>query len=401
MRLPTLHDLAGLVRRGPTIDGGGLLVDYWYSHAIGHMIEALRVCLGYATGSPGLPVSLVVNGATPVELADCCPFVERVYPVGYHDFGATRADPRRALRGVPRDWDYVVEHERVDAPSHATFTGYQRYYAASRAHFQARLARGPAVSAPPPYVPHQQLRLQLPDEARERARQRLGGRPSICVLPAGSSARTALYPSPSSWRLVLDAIARRHGDHAVCVIGRHADAAARTASGLARAEVGRLGDGFADAIDLYDTPLLEQLAYVEASDLFLSPHSGFGFAAVAVGTPWLTISGGDWHETFFNGVPFHSALPDPTRYGPCFVQSGPLPIVPEDDDGEGERTTTMRAARIRDDLDEIVDAATRLIEGRIGYEEALAAYFPRLLACYEGDRSRIHSFDRIHERYLP
>jgi hypothetical protein len=75
--------------------------------------------------------------------------------------------------------------------------------------------------------------------------------------------------------------------------------------------------------------------------------------------------------------------------------------VAEDDDGEGERTTTMCAARIRDDLDEIVDAAGRLIEGHVDYETALSTYFTRLLACYEGDRSRIHSFDGIHERYLP
>jgi hypothetical protein len=400
MRLPGRHVLTALGRRTPR-DGSGLLVDYWYSHAVGHMVEALRICLGYATGTPGLPISLVVNGATAVELADCCPFVETTYPVGFHDFGATRANPRRALRGIPRVWDYVVEHPEIDSPSHAGFTGYRRYTEASRAHFRARLARTPAGSGPPPYVPHQQLRLELPADARARARALLGGSRAICVLPAGSSQRTALYPSLTSWRLVLDAIAERHPDHHVCFVGRHADRSGRTASGYAWADVAELGERFAGVVDLFDLPLLDQLAVVEACDLFLSPHSGFGFTAAAVGTPWLTISGGDWHETFFNGVPFHSVLPDPAKYGPCFVWSRTLPIVSADDDGEGERTTTMCAARIREDLDEIADATTRLIEGRVGYEEALAAYFPRLLACYGGDRSRVYSFDAVHERYLP
>jgi hypothetical protein len=365
------------------------------------MVEALRTCLGYAAGTPGLPVSLVVNGATAVELAGCCPFVEATYPIAFHDFGATSASPRRALRGVPRDWDYVVEHPEIDSPSHATFTGFRRYAAASRAHFRARLARTPAGSEPPAYVPHQRLRLELPADARARASALLAGHRAICVLPAGSSQRTALYPSLTSWRLVLDAIAERHPAHRVCFIGRHADGSGRTASGYTWGDVAGLGGRFAGVVDLFDLPLLNQLAVVEASDLLLSPHSGFGFAAVAVGTPWLTISGGDWHEAFFNGVPFHSVLPDPERYGPCFVWSQTLPIVPADDDGEGERTTTMCAARIREDLDEIVNAATRLIEGRVDYEEALAAYFPRLLACYGGDRSRVYSFDAVHETYLP
>lgn len=399
-RLPGRHDLAALGRRRSK-GGDGLLVDYWYSPAVGHMVEALRLCLGYAVGTPGLPVSLVVNGATPFELGDCCPFVERTYAIGFHDFGASRGSPRRALHRVPRDWDYVVEHQDVENPTHAGFEGYRRYYEASRAHFRARVRRGPVGSEPPAYVPHQPLRLALPEPTRVRAQERLDGSRAISVLLAGSSQRTALYPSRTSWRLMLDAIAERFPHHRVCFIGRHADRSQRTASGFSRSDLAGLGEGFAGTVDVYDVPLLDQLAVVEASDLFLSPHSGFGFATLAVGTPWLTISGGDWHESFFNGVPFHSVLPDPDRYGPCFVWSDTLPIVPSDDDGEGERTTTMRASRIREDLDEIVDAAARLIEGRVDYEEALAAYFPRLLACYRGDRSRVYSFDSVHERYLP
>jgi hypothetical protein len=62
-----------------------------------------------------------------------------------------------------------------------------------------------------------------------------------------------------------------------------------------------------------DLPLLEQLAFVEACSVFVSPHTGFGAAALAVGTPWLALSGGPWHEWFFNGVPFWSVIPDTER----------------------------------------------------------------------------------------
>jgi hypothetical protein len=41
-----------------------------------------------------------------------------------------------------------------------------------------------------------------------------------------------------------------------------------------------------------------------------------------------------------------------------------------------------------------------VVERRLSYEEALERFFPRLLAAYGGDRSRIFSFDAIDERYI-
>jgi len=48
----------------------------------------------------------------------------------------------------------------------------------------------------------------------------------------------------------------------------------------------------------------------------------------------------------------------------------------------------------------IAQAARLLVERRLSYEDALARYFPRLLEAYGGDRSRIFSFDGIHEQYI-
>ena len=60
----------------------------------------------------------------------------------------------------------------------------------------------------------------------------------------------------------------------------------------------------------------------------------------------------------------------------------------------------MGVRRIRDDLEELGDAAETLVAGRLSYEEALAGYFPRLLDAYGGDRALIRSFDDIHLGYL-
>ena len=152
-------------------------------------------------------------------------------------------------------------------------------------------------------------------------------------------------------------------------------------------------------VDLFDVGLLDQLAAVEACDVFVSPHSGFGMAALAVGTPWLTISGGRWPEYFFNGVPFYSLLPSPDHF-PSYAQFGELPVLEEDTDGEGPRTPTMSRERILQDLDELLQATELLVERRLEYREALQSYFQRFLRLNGGDRSAIFSIDDIHSEFV-
>ena len=321
-----------------------LLVDHWYSHAVGHVVEALRRCLGYHAADPQLRISLVLNGASPIELASCAPFVESVFAVPYTSFGRPEGRPRAALGGIPRDWDYVVRHPAAFDPAEARFAGLRRYYEASGRHFRARIASGIAGEEPPQYVPHQTLRLVVPENLAAAARAALAGRRALAVMPAGSGARE-LYPSLSSWNLVLDELERRFPDAVLTFVGRVRAEGGGTVSGIGRDEVDSLIGARHRAIDAFDRPLLEQLAAVEAASVFVSPHTGFGFAALAVGTPWLTLSGGDWHEYFFNGVPFHSVLPK-RRDVPAFVRGRPLPLIDADADGEGPRSATMSNQRI-------------------------------------------------------
>ena len=381
--------------RRPTTEHGSptLLVDHWYSHAVGHVVEALRRCQGYHACDPTLRISLVLNGASPVELARCAPFVREVFGVPFTSFGHRAGNPSRALRTVPRDWDYVVHHPSSVDPGEARFEGMARFYDAARRHFRARAAVGLAGQAPPAYEPHQQLRLVLPDEERTRVRAELQGRRSIVVMPAGSGARL-LYPSVTAWELVLRALEGRFPDAAIGLVGRVGSEGGRTTSGISRGEVDALLGGRRAPLDLFDRPLLSQLAAVEAASLFVSPHTGFGFAAVAVGTPWLTIAGGDWHEYFFNGVPFYSVLPK-SREQLVFAQGRELPKLTTDEDGEGPRALVMRIGRIRENLEELVTAAALLVEERLSYPEALARYVPRLLDAYNGDWSQLYAFDGL------
>ena len=46
-----------------------LLVNFFYSHAVGHAVEALHYCLGHQTAAPDRAVSVAINAASAHELA--------------------------------------------------------------------------------------------------------------------------------------------------------------------------------------------------------------------------------------------------------------------------------------------------------------------------------------------
>ena len=131
--------------------------------------------------------------------------------------------------------------------------------------------------------------------------------------------------------------------------------------------------------------------------MFLAPHTGFGMAALAVGTPWLALSGGRWFEFFFNRVPFRSIIADLERY-PSFTQFALAPVVR--DSGGEPRAPSMTRARIEQDLDRIVAAARELLAGSVTYEQCLRDYFPALVAAQGGDPGAIWSIDGVHLAYV-
>jgi ADP-heptose:LPS heptosyltransferase len=347
---------------------------------------------------------VVLNALAPTELAQLCPCVETVYPVdlpGYPEdtSGLSEADCLAALRDVPREWDYVLDNPRRAVEAHLqAVPGFARYYEASDRHFRARKARVAVGDDPPGYVPRGHLRLELPRENRLHVQDLVSsGSPRIAVLPGGSSERW-LYPSISSWEVILKALAHRFPEASFCLVGKRREDG-RTSTSIGEAGVRRLREACSKVVDLFDVGLLDQLAAVEACDVFISPHSGFGMAALAVGTPLLTISGGRWPEYFFNGVSFYSLLPNPDHF-PSYAQFGELPVLDEDTDGEGPRTPTMSRERIFADLDELLQATEWLVEERLGYRQALQSYFERFVSLHNGEASGIYIIDNVHEEFV-
>ena len=199
----------------PVSDQMTLLVNFWYAHLVGYAIKALRIRLGYHRAGPTVRVSLVLNSATPTELADLCPFVSTTYRVTHPFFDAANC-PAVPLEHVPRDWDWVVDDDRRAEPAQlAAFGGSARYHTAADSHLRARLGRGLTGTPPPAYLPHQRLTLDLPADARVRAeptagrrigtdrgaarrRQDTGGLPVGHVLGTGAAGAGRPTP-PAPW----------------------------------------------------------------------------------------------------------------------------------------------------------------------------------------------------------
>jgi hypothetical protein len=352
-----------------------VLVNFFYAQPVGHAVEALHYAHGHHAADPARELSVALNAATATELADLCPFVAYAYAVD-HPFLEPCEDSDRRLAGLPREWDWVLDDPRRHQDFQlAAFAGMRDYYAASVEHLVAREGRTIAGPGRLSYLPHQPLRFALEPAPLEGE--------TIAVMLAGSS-EPALYPSIASWRSILDALHEAHPDTRFALIGR-TTRDAKTSSALDRTA---LLDHPSRPIDAYDLPLKEQLSIVKASALFLSPHTGFGLAALATGTPWLTLSGGRWFEYYFNHVPFRSIIPDVERF-PCFSQFAPPEMT-------GGRTPSMSDERFDADLDRIVSAAGELLRGELTYERALSEYFSDLASA----TSDIWSIDGVHLTYV-
>jgi hypothetical protein len=368
-----------------------LLVDYCTFSNVGHIIEGLQIAGAFAFASPDWDVSILLNSRTPVELAEvCCPWLSRTFAV---DFDTAGASVRNDLFAeIPREWDWIYEDWHRHEPSQfEPYPQLRRLAMLADEHFRSRDVEIPE------HIREHPLRLELPAGAMSEARRIIGSSPIVLTVMTSGSAAPSQYPSADSWRLILTELRRSWPDAAIVVLGKTSKADLRRTSAMSHDDglglIGAIG-----AINGYDLPITVQLALVACSNLFVAPHTGFGFAALAVNTPWLALSGGPWYEYFHNQVPFWSVLPDTTRY-PAFLGMKGSFLV-DDQDGSGPRDASMSRARIVEDLPELLRAAAMLIERQCSYEESLTEYFPRLLKALGGDRTLLTSWGQVHRRYI-
>src|SRR5262245_29699887 len=172
---------------------------------------------------PSRRIGVLLPSDSPLELATPCPFVR-----GAHRVSPMLADLPGSLAEAPHEWDWIVDNQRRHDPVHvAAWDGLDPYVETTDRELEARLGRGTIGVEPPSYLPHQQLRLQIPIAEREAAAALLGGAPArIAVMPTGSGLRWQ-YPSTASWQLILRALCERHPTSRFCLLGSSATTDAR------------------------------------------------------------------------------------------------------------------------------------------------------------------------------
>ena len=361
-----------------------ILVNHVYYSPVGHVVEAIRYARGFHDANPGSEVHVALSDGAPWELCAGAPWVAGIYRVPVADPGSCDL----SVPEMPREWDYIVDNNLMVLEDESSGLlvrpeGYQApargweedatiaYYARTDSELTARKGRGvlfPEMALPSGlgYDAGANVTLEVPAGSRAFAARYAHDGPKICILPAGSGP-AAQYPGAESWIAIIGALrewfpaarfyltgARGGGRHRHLTTTRYLD------DGLTRI----LASG-GDLVDCCDIGLWHQVALLETCDLLVSPHSGFSFLASCVGTPWLTISGGNWAESFFNGVPFYSVLPDNPEY----------PYVGAYDyDYDGPTIPDMQHERLLARIPDLLTGAAFLLDPATTYEHALARH---------------------------
>jgi len=188
-----------------------LLINYVYYSPAGHVAEALKLARGFQAANPGLEVHVALPQRSPWELATAVDWLAGVHPIDTPAFiGASQSVAEALLAPLPRSWDYLVTNDWIldDTAGQQTIRGEESelvsYQHASASYFVA--TRGSAIADYRPaewlhllpglaYSVDAQVRLSVPEKAREWVRARFPhDGPSACVLLGGSGG-PAHYPA--------------------------------------------------------------------------------------------------------------------------------------------------------------------------------------------------------------
>lgn len=360
-----------------------LLINWVYYQPVGHTVEALRFAQSWRNANPELWIGLAINQRAAPELASCTDAVDQLYPIDLDEF-ASEGQPHPSLDAIPPDWDYLFTDPRHDAPM--GWEALDRCERVMRAYLQAPLRNaGWSLPAGFPGTQMTPLALKLPAAARQFAAAWLGPnpRPRICLL-FGSGTEASRTPPLAFWRDLIAALTAQIAELELILLGA-LDPARSVTRGVGRGDLDGLLADCPTLRDGYDLGLLNQLAIAARCGLLISPHTGMGFATMAVGLPWLALSGGWGAEHWVNGVPLVSIYPECPRY-PCdpWSPAAARPMLAECQAAKaaGRPFICLTQEALTPKLPDIVAAARQLLVGalpaHVCAQRHYAAMIPRL-----------------------
>lgn len=371
-----------------------LLVNYVYFPPIGHAIEALRYALGYHKANPNYEISLVVTKHTPYFLADLCPWIKKTYTVDLPWDTRKSRVVRGLVSHIPRSWDHVVSDERSKTTDYCPEPFFS-YYQMSNEYFKAQEKKGYCGDKTIPYNPNEQLIFKLPKENNDFAKKHLQNtRFKIGLMFAGHG-EPENSPSTRSWQKLVKALSQQYSDLSIYLFGKIKKSNGGTiTAGISKKDISHFLNEYPNCVNCFDIGLLNQLAIVEQCGVFISPHTGFAFAVLCVGTPWLAISGTEWAEYFYNNVPFYSVLPNCIKY-PCY--RGMLKECRGNLKNQ-KKVICMTEQRIENDIPEIIKGADILINKRWEFKTCMKNHLKKLKRP-SGMPDWVYSFDNFYDKY--
>ncbi|MFH0906554.1 MAG: hypothetical protein V1824_04420 [archaeon] len=366
-----------------------LLLNFVYYNPVGHVVEGLKYARGFYEANKDLEISIALNKYAPYNLANLCSWIKNIYPIDVYEI-LDKGNNASCLKQIPLKWDYIVtnnlpllEARFSDIGQEETgFLAYLNYcihnfksksdegklYALKKGKYNDSIESKSFIDRLPKELKYKidsKIIFKLPKENLEFIKKYDYNGKKICIM-LGGSGEACRYPSVDSWIKIIDSLNKKFKDLRIYITGIRKKIKGRTnTSAYSDKEINKIINSSENIIDCYDIGFLNQLALVESCDIFLSPHTGFGFLASCVATPGLTLSGGNWGEFFYNGTPFYSIFPN----DPNYPHSGAL-----DTENRIEKIPGMNNTEIEKKNPEIITAVKLLLDKNFTYKKALAKH---------------------------
>lgn len=350
-----------------------LLINFVYCKPVGHVIEALKISKGFYNANKNIDIHLILNKESPIELAKACKWIKKVYSVNTEDVLKNKSKSK-FFKSIPKTWDYILADFRA-FQEHEWSPDLGIFHKVSQAVFQAKEYYGDIwenknYPKELKYSMDNKFTIPIPQKSTNFAKKYKNNSVKICLMIGGSD-EAKHYPETESWIKLIKSIKEKIPNTKIYLTGVRKSKNGRTATvAYSSKEINKILD-IEEVEDCYDIGLWNQLALIKECDIFIAPHTGFGFLAPCVGTPWLAISRGDWPEYFFNKVPFYSVIPDVPDY-PRNASKKRLKLK------KGEKIPEMRPFKFDKKIPEVIIAINLLLKKSFTYEKAMKLHLEKI-----------------------
>lgn len=356
-----------------------LLLNWLYYRPVGHVVEALKFTKGYAEANKNIDVYLLLNAASPVELTAACPWIKKTYPVSLKEIWED-GKKAKSVQSVPKTWDYIITDDRATRfKIHWDENNLIKAYKVLEPLLAAKIGKSYVEQIDTnrgilPYKYNQRITLPIPRKAKDFVKRYKHSEPAICII-LGGSAGDMQSPTVKVWLKICQALFKSIPNLKIYFTGVTRSIKGRTNTiDFSLNDVKYLISHLLNAEAAYNIGLWNQLALIQKCDIFLSPHTGFGFLPQLVGTPWLELANCRWPAYIFNDLPFYSVLP----------VCGWYPARGETKKGCGKLLAQNKKALCMTDrlltkkIPEIVQAAKLLLNPKFTYKKALKLHLGKI-----------------------